>query len=87
MKIVGAYIGCNLDPEGIIAMDFPNLAVAKAYVAKRHPPIHHWCLHGMCDDELVMLYEEKDGKVLKNLWTTRKLVNALEAVVASAPVS
>lgn len=60
MKMVGAFVACGLEPQGIIAMDFSNLEL--------NPKPTHWCLHGMCDDELTMLYEEKNGIVLRNLF-------------------
>jgi hypothetical protein len=68
VKIVGGFMAFSLDPEGIIAMDFPNLEEAKNYVAKLNPPTSHWCLHGMCDDELTKLYEEKNGITLINMF-------------------
>lgn len=67
-KIVGGFIACGLEPEGIIAMDFSSLTEAQEYVKKLEPKPSHWCLSGMCDDELTTLYEEKDGVVLKNKW-------------------
>jgi hypothetical protein len=67
-KIVGGFVGCGLEPKGIIAMDFGSLKQAQEYVAKLENKPTHWCLSGMCDDELTMLYEEKDGQILKNLF-------------------
>ena len=67
-NIVGAFIGCGLDPEGIIAMNFPSLKVAQDYIGSLDNKPHHWCLSGMCNGELVTVYEEKSGQVLKNLF-------------------
>ena len=63
-KIVGSFIACGLDPEGIIAMDFRNLKEAKDRVAILDPKPKHWVLHGLLNDELKILCEEKDGEVL-----------------------
>lgn len=65
-RIKGGFIACGLNPQGIIAMDFPNLDVAKQYVDGLIPKPSHWCLSGMIDDDLATLYEERDGVVLVN---------------------
>ncbi len=78
MKIVGGFILASLSPkEYLIDMGCRNLEHAKRMIKeinedKRNPPsvvpITHWLLHGMADDELTIIYEEKDGIVIKNLW-------------------
>lgn len=65
-KIVGGFIACGLEPQGIIAMDFSSLQEAQERVKTLDPKPSHWCLSGMCNDDLATLYEEKDGVVLIN---------------------
>ena len=67
-KICGAFVACGLEPQGIIAMDFRSLEEAKKYVSGLRNKPSHWCLSGMCDDELMTVYEEKNDVCLKNLF-------------------
>ncbi len=71
-KIVGAFVACGLEPQGIIAMNFRSLKQAQDKVATLDPKPSHWCLSGMCNDELKTLYEEKDGVVLLNRFEGNK---------------
>lgn len=65
-KIVGAFVLCGLEPQGIIDMGCRSLEAARECVATLDPKPTHWCMSGMCDDELTTVYEEKDGIILKN---------------------
>jgi hypothetical protein len=68
-KLVGQFMAFSQDPEGIIAMDFRSLEEARTHIGKlKSPPCTHWQLMGMCDDKLCLLYEEKDGIVMFNLF-------------------
>ena len=62
----GQYPAFSVDPEGIIAHDFNNLNEAKEYVKKLNPPTKHWMLYGTINDNFAVLYEEKNGIVIKN---------------------
>jgi hypothetical protein len=64
----GAFPAFGLEPECIIAHDFSNPQQVKEYLATKSDPPTHWCMYGMCNDELMMVYEFKDGVVLKDLF-------------------
>jgi hypothetical protein len=73
-KLAGDFWAFSLAPvEGTIAMDFPTLKSAQDYVAKINAcpdkqHISHWNMMGIVDDELCVVYEERNGQVLKNLF-------------------
>lgn len=66
MKIVGAFVLCGLEPEGIIEMNCRGLEHARQLISRINPIPSHWVMSGMCDDKLDTVYEEKDGLILTN---------------------
>jgi hypothetical protein len=67
-KIVGTFPAYGLEPECVIAHDFSSPQQVKDFLATKINPPSHWCMYGMCNDELTMVYEYKDGVILKNLF-------------------
>lgn len=76
--MMGAYPAFGLSPEGIIAHDFSNPQQVKDFLTKCENPPSHWVMYGMCNDELKIVYEEKDGTVIINLFMNSKTSTSLD---------
>jgi hypothetical protein len=63
-------IACSLspDPEGVIAMDFNSPQEVEDFIAKKELQITRWVLYGVLENQLEILYEYKDGAVLRDRW-------------------